>query len=142
MRIQDKDKLSSEFRAGIDGFNISAELPLDMVTYSIERAVMLILREANDCGIEFKAYVVKRGHERVHIDPDAGLHIIASVLNDREAFALIVNTDNHGVAGVIQLLAAFVSEPGEDRAYRLGLSAASIGKAFESEAGGVDSADY
>lgn len=141
MRIQDKDKLPSEFRAGIDGFNISAELPLGMVTYSIERAVMLILREANDCGIEFKAYVVKRGHERVPVDPDADLHIIASMLNDREAFALIVNTDNHGVAGAIQLLSAFVSEPGEDRAYRLRLSAASIGKAFESEVG-ADSADY
>lgn len=134
MQIQDKDrdKVHSEFRARNDGFNIRAELPLDCATFSIVGAAMLILREANDCGIPFKAYALMQGYERRPVDPYTDLYVLTGALHD--AFTLVVNTDNQGVAGAIHLLAAFASEPGEDRAYRLGLSAAAIGKAFESEA--------
>ena len=132
MGIQYKDKIRSELRALIDDFSIRVELPLDRASCCIQRAAIFILCDAKEMDIPFNADALMQGYELLPIDPDADLHIIDGVLHD--AFALVVNTDDQGLVGAIHLLAAFASEPGEDRAYRLGLSAAAIGKAFESEA--------
>lgn len=131
MRIQDKDKTMPECRESMDGFNISVELPLGYATYEITRAALLMLCEANNGDIPFTAKAQFGVDEFKALDVESDLTVAEEMLHD--AFSIVVNTDDYVIAGIISALAALASEPGDDRATRLGIASTHFIKAFTSE---------